>query len=286
MAIPPSLTIAPARRATPARPAPVRDQINNLPFGLSPRLRIRALGISIDFAWLAWSAFFALGLLLSGCVGAITREVCATVLDADGVVELKERSADSFHPIDRHFVLCAGTNIRSSPGSSAEISCFPNALIHLSEKTTLTIESLTVRKDGNETDDEVENRSAHCHLVAGTVDFSHRGTEGVAEFIVATSHGKVIAKMNCVARIRTDERKVRVTCASGMLTIISGNGSSAQTVEAGFVAEWSSKAPIMITAAAESSSGQHDVTEAFDAGQRLEALRKARGVDWLRKTVK
>jgi len=215
-------------------------------------------------------------------VGATTHEVCGTVLDAEGVVELSEHAGGAFHAIDRHSTLCAGANIRSSAGSAAEVSCFPNALIHLSEKTTLEIETLTIRKDGNETDDQVENRSARCRLVMGTIDFSHQGTEGVAEFIVSTPQGKVIAKMNCVARIRVDDKKLRVTCANGMVNLLPADGSPAQTVEAGFVAEWPNKAPIVI-AAADSSSGQHDVTEAFDAGQRLDAMLKARGLDWLRK---
>jgi hypothetical protein len=215
--------------------------------------------------------------LLNGCVGAVTHEVCGIVLTANGLVEINGQSADPTDSVKNHPGLCAGTIVRTSSGSNVELACLANALVHLSEKTTFQIESITLRKDGNETDDEVEARSVRCRLTNGVMDFSHRGSEGVAEFVTVTPHGTVIAKFSCAARIAVDAEKTRIICASGALTFVPATGGSAVAVEAGFLTEWPSRAPI-VAAAVETPSDQQALADLFESGQHLEISLKSRGV--------
>jgi len=221
----------------------------------------------------------AVGFLLNGCGGAITHEVCATVLATEGSVEIDGQRASLPDSVKTRLDLCAGTIVRTSSGAQVQIACLPNALVHLSENSALKIESVTLRKDGNETDDEMEARAVRCRLMTGAMDLSHRGTEGVAELIASTPHGKLIAKFNCVVRVAVDEKKTRITCASGMVTFVPANGDAGVTVEGGFVTEWPSSTP-MVAAPAENTSDQQALVDAFERAQRLEALLKARGASF------
>lgn len=215
----------------------------------------------------------AAGFLFDSCGGPTTHEVCGTVLAAEGSVEINGQRA-SPHSIRSRPDLCAGAILRTFPRAKVQIACLPNALIHIAENTAFKIQSLTLRKDGNETDDGIEARAARCRLVSGAIDLSHWGTEGVAEFVTSTPHGTVIAKFNCVVRVAVDDKKTRITCASGRVMFVPIGGSPLM-VEAGFVTEWPSNTPIT-AAAAESASDQQALTDAFEMGQRLESLLKAR----------
>ena len=226
------------------------------------------------------AAILALGFLLNGCGGAITHEVCGTVLSTDGPIEINGHPAGSPNSLPD---LCAGTIIHTSSGGKIEIACLANALIHLSEDTTLEIESITLRKDGNETDDEIEARAARCRLKSGVIDLSHQGTEGVAEFIASTPHGRLIAKFNSVARIAVDDKKTRILCASGTVSFVPVNQGAPVIVEAGFVAECT-PSTAAVAAAAGNASDQHALIDLFDRAQRLESLFKSRGASFPRKS--
>jgi hypothetical protein len=230
----------------------------------------------------AVSFLTALAGFLGACAGPVTEEVCGSVLATQGLVEISEQAIGPFKPADNRSRLCAGTVVRTSAGSTAQLACLPNALIHLSANSVLEIDSLTLRKDGNETDDEVQARVARCKLVAGAIDFSHRGAEGVAEFVLSTKHGDLNAKFNCVAHVVVNDQKIRVTCASGMLIFSPANGGQSVTLESGFVTEWPSQTAAAAAAAAETASDQQTVTGAFDIAQQLESLarEKEKTVPW------
>jgi hypothetical protein len=231
------------------------------------------------FALHNWSSILsalALAFVLSSCGGATTHEVCARLLAFEGRVEINGQQIDLDQAVNSHRVLCAGTTVRTSAASTVQLACLPNALVHLSENSIFEINSLSLSKDGNETDEEVQERGVRCRLAAGAMDFIHRGTEGVAEFIISTPQGNLDAKFNCLATVAVNDRKTRITCATGMVTFVPSDGSAAITVEAGFVAEWPSQRPVAV-AAAKDASDQQTVMRAFDMGGRLESLLKARG---------
>ena len=275
MAIPQWRTIARARTVTPARLASALNLITNLIEGPGLRTGERCAAIFAVVLSAALAGFFA------GCAGPVSKEVCGLVLATQGPVEISGQPAGPFRPADVRSLLCARTVVRTPAGSSAQLACLPNALIHLSQQSVFEINSLTLTKDGNETDEEVQERAVRCRLVVGAIDFSHRGAEGVAEFILSTTHGDLNAKFNCVAHVVVDDRKIRITCASGMLTFSPARGGKPVTVEAGFVSEWPSQEPA-VPIAAKTASEQQTLIGAFDAAQQLESLAKERGamVPW------
>jgi hypothetical protein len=255
-----------AKPAIPARLAPAQTRVGT-------SIPAAKAGIGVRHAWFL-SLIIILELLLAGCSGSITHEVCGTVLSAEGSVTNEQRSGPS-RPLDLNSKLCAGTIIRTSSASTARIACLSNALVQLSEKTALEIDSLTLRKDGNETEDEMEARAVKCRLLTGAVHISHRGSEGVAEFVAATPHGILTAKFNCMVRLAVDGKTTRITCASGDVTFQPADGHPAFLVKAGFVSEWPSDAPAVV-AAADSAAYQQELVEALDVEQRLGALAKDR----------
>ena len=123
----------------------------------------------------------------------------------------------------------------------------------------------------------MEARSVRCRLLTGAIHISHRGAEGVAEFIAATPHGVLTAKFNCMVRLAVDGKTTRITCVSGGVTFQPADGQPSFSVNAGFVSEWRSDAPTIV-GAAESAAGQQEVVEALDIEQRLVALAKDRRV--------
>lgn len=204
----------------------------------------------------------------------MTHEVCGIVLAAAGSVTSEQRAGQS-RPVDLDSKLCAGAIIRTSSASTAQIACLSNTLVQLSENTALEIDSVTLRKDGNETEDEMEARAVRCRLLNGAIHISHRGAEGVVDFIADTPQGTLRAKFNCMIRLAADRQKTRITCASGGVTFQPADGHPAFSVEAGFVFEWPSVSPTVV-AAAESVAGQQEVLDALDVEQRLAALAKTR----------
>jgi hypothetical protein len=231
-----------------------------------PRCRIKSCACSLSL--------IVLELLLAGCSGSTTHEVCGIVLATEGSVTIEQRNGP-LQPLDLNSKLCAGTVIQTSSTSTAQIACLSNALVQLSEKTALEIESVTLRKDGNETEDEIEARAVKGRLRTGAIHISHRGAEGVAEFVAATPHGILTAKFNCMVRVAVEGKTTRITCASGSVTFEPADGHPAFAVEGGFVSEWPCPAPVVV-AAAESAAGQQEVIQALEVEQRLGALAKSR----------
>jgi hypothetical protein len=218
-----------------------------------------------------WAQVIAVSLLLAGCTGNTTHEVCAIVLAAEGSVTADDQRIVAPHRTNGGSPLCPGTIIRTSANSSAKIACLSNTLIHLFENSTVEIDRLTLRKDGNETDDEMEARSAHCRLAMGTMTIAYQGAEGVSEFIAVTPHGTVTAKFSSVIRLEVDNQVTRITCASGMVSFEPSNGHPPVLVEAGFVAESTASETTMVPATT-TAKAQQAISNALDVERQLAAL--------------
>jgi hypothetical protein len=217
----------------------------------------------------------AVFLLLAGCTGNTTHQVCAVVLAVEGSVTADGQRVVAPSGTDRSVPACPGTILRTSADSKAQIACLSNTLVDLSENSTVEIVDLTLRKDGNETEDEMEARSVRCRFVTGTMTIAYKGAEGVSEFIAATPHGTLVAKFSCVVRLAVDNQTTRITCASGMVSFEPSNGRPAIWVEAGFVAESPARGTTIVPAA-ETAAGQQDVASALEVERQLATLAMAR----------
>ena len=211
---------------------------------------------------------------MAGCGGATTHEVCGTLLDSQGLVELVTAPKSAVEPATAASNLCAGATLRTGPTATADVALLANVLLHLSPQASLEVTSLTLRKDGNETDDDVEERAAKCRLASGSVIVSHRGAEGVAEFAAATPHGTVIGKFSSLALLAVDPQRTKITCANGWMTFVPAGHDKGIVIAAGFSLDWpSASVPVR---AAESSTGQEEIAQAFELESRLETLLKTR----------
>jgi hypothetical protein len=220
--------------------------------------------------WPAALSMLAFPWLMAGCGGATTHEVCGSVLETRGSVE----QMPAGQPVGPGSTLCRGTTIRTGSDASADVALLANALVHLLPQTSLEVTSLTLRKDGNETDDDIEARAVNCRLSSGSILISHRGAEGVAEFAATTPHGTVIGKFSCLALIAVDAQRTRITCANGMMTFLPGGYGASVEVAPGFSLDWPSAS--VAVRAAESSRGQEEIAQGFELESRLEALLKTR----------
>jgi FecR protein len=215
-----------------------------------------------------WVVLF---LLLTGCSGNTTHQVCAVVLATEGTVTAEGQRITSPQGADPGARLCPGTSIQTSVDSRARIACLSNTLIDLSENSTLGFERLTLTKDGNETDDDVEARGARCRIGNGKITIAYRGAEGVSEVIVLTPHGTMTAKFSCIVRLKVDDKKTRITCASGSVAFEPWDGHGSVVVEAGFVAELPANGAAIVPATA-TTEAQQEVTAALESERQLATL--------------
>ena len=222
-----------------------------------------------------WARIAAVCLLLAGCTGNTTHQVCAIVLAAEGSVTADGQRIVAPPGTTGGSPLCPGTIIRTSENSSVQIACLSNTLMHLFENSTVEIDRLTLRKDGNETDDEMEARSARCRLATGTMTIAYQGAEGISEFIAITRHGTLTAKFSSVIHLAVDNELARITCASGMVSFEPSNGRPAVLVEAGFVAESTARGTTMVPAAT-TAEGQQAISNALVVEKQLAALAMSR----------
>jgi hypothetical protein len=216
----------------------------------------------------------ALGLLLTGCIGGTSHDVCGLVLAVNGSVTIAEAHAPA-RRVDSGSAFCPGSILRTSVTSSAQIACPESTRIQLSEETELELDRLTLRKDGNETGDEVEARQIHCRLPTGLIYLSHQRPWGSAELTIVTPHGTLTANSDCLIRVRVNNKTVRITSAGGTSTFQPADGQPAREVTAGFVCEWPSSEPAPV-AAANDAAGQQEIAALFSAEERFNALTLAR----------
>lgn len=226
-------------------------------------------------SWECCLRIVAASLLLAGCSGNTTHQVCGVVVAAEGAVTIDGQPVFVPEGTSRGSQLCPGTILRTSTASTAQIACLSNTLLELAEKSTLKMDSLSLWKDGNETEDEIEARSMRCHFSAGTLTIAYHGAEGVSEFIAVTPHGILTAKFSCVARLVVDDQTTHISCANGTVVFEPSDGRPGIPVEAGFIAE-SSARETAIKPAAATAAGQQEITRSLEIERRLATSALAR----------
>ena len=216
------------------------------------------------------SLLFALAALLAGCSGGTTHDACGVVLAIEGSVTIAEKGA-SARVVEPGSSFCAGAVLHTSASSSAQIACLANTLVQLLAETDFEIDRLTLRRDGNETADEVEARAVRCRLPAGLIYLSHLRPWGSSDLTIITPHGTLITNSDCLVRVQVDNRRIRITSARGTCSFQPASGQPAVAVETGFLYQWPSPEPAPVIAANE-ADGQREIAELIDAEKRLNAL--------------
>ena len=219
------------------------------------------------------SAAASLALLaVSGCDYSPRRTVNAIPLEMHGTVSVQSDRNSPEIPLDGNATLAVGAIVRTESASDASIALLPNALVRLTENTKLEILSLSLAKDGNETEDPMLDRSAHVKLWRGAIFLSHqrRGTAR-AELRITTSQGEATTGSLAIGKLEAGNHHVRLTSVSGQIVFLPREGNKAEQIPPGNVAEWNSGVPSLAPAATD-RLGQEDSQQALEADRELRAL--------------
>ena len=115
--------------------------------------------------------------------------------------------------------LAASDIIELRDESTAALSLIPGIFIEVQPHTILKIEELRVSKDGNETADGMQSRSAIIRLQQGAIRarLPNHGA-GRVRLRVKTGAGAVAAGRNSLFSLRVDGDSMRIVCVRGKVT--------------------------------------------------------------------
>jgi hypothetical protein len=208
-------------------------------------------------------------LLANGCSKSISRATAATVFSVKGKVVFGNAEQNDFQPVTLKSRIHDGDTVRSSDGASVDLALIPGALAQLSGDSEIRIEELRIAKDGNETADGMRVRSARVRLSRGKIIVlcspSDRST---SQFVIKAGQLTIKPESDCLFCIRTDGTTTRVTCAKGNINGAAG-AQPPMTIAAGYFRQWPTERTEP-RPAADDATGQIDITESLEAGERLQ----------------
>jgi FecR protein len=204
--------------------------------------------------------------LVSGCWQGVSRQVVVTVLSVRGAILYRSLGQADFHPLGSEAKPGVGSVLLTSANGWLDLALIPGTLVQVSPNSELEIEELRLRKEGNETRDEILDRLVEIRLNRGTIDvlFELRD-KSVAQLSVATNRVTVVAKPSCLFRIQADEWTTRVTCVHGIVY-----STQAPPIPFGYFQEWPSAKGK--AAVANDSRSKTDFADIHKAEQELRNL--------------
>jgi len=208
-------------------------------------------------------------LLSSGCSKGISGGIAATVFSIKGRVVFGTAERNNFRPVTLKSRIHSGDTVRSSDGASIDLAFIPPALAQLGGDSEITMDELSITKDGNQTAAVMGARTARIRLNRGKVIVLFMpGDNGGSQFAITTDQLTIKPDSDSLFSVWTDGKTTRVTCTKGKVAA-PADAQAPTTITAGYVQEWpiTRKEPIRAT---ESASAQIDVTESLEAEQRLE----------------
>lgn len=211
-------------------------------------------------------------LFLCGCWEGTTRDVLSRVLAAEGASQAKNNATSEFFPLQPGLVLGAGAILQTSEDSRVDLALLPNTLVRLIRKGELSIDTLRLTKDGNETDDDMGDRRVECTLKEGRLFALHRrlGTS-TAKLRLKTNMGTVRANSNCLVSIHATSDQTRVICFFGTVDFDPADSRPQITIPAGSLGDVTSKTSSILLIAADAAA-QNEISDAIAAETELLAL--------------
>jgi|SRR6202521_593344 len=239
-------------------------------FELERSLAKRESSFSASLAWL-----IATAVLLTGCWEGTTRAVSATILATQGSARVKNESFSELLARPG-LALSAGTVLQTVEAAQVDLAFLPSALTRMLGEGELTIDSLKLSEDGNETGDRILARRGAISLRAGTLFVVHRRPPGSAgTFLISTPHGTIVSNSDSLICVETSSQRLRVVSVRGSVEIVPTSGQKALSVDAGFLAETTPQTSTLMEAAGD-ADGQQKVTKAILAERELLALARRR----------
>ena len=186
-----------------------------------------------------------------------------------GRVVFGNAERNDFQPVTLKSRIHSGDTVRSSDGASIDLALIPAALARLSGDSEIKIDELSITKDGNQTAGGMRDRTARIRLSRGRVIVLFTPTDrSASQFAVTTGQLTIKPDSDCLFCVWTDGKTTRLTCAKGKINA-SANAHATVALTGGFFQEWPTtrKAPVPAT---EDAAAQIDITESFEAEQRLQ----------------
>jgi hypothetical protein len=225
-------------------------------------------------AWLA--ALFGFVLFLSSCGEGITRSVSATILQTRGTVRIRSGPDSKLVTAEPGLALGAGALLQTGEGAQADLALLPSILARILGSGELSISSLKLSKDGNETDHAMIARRAEILLAEGAVFLKHTRPPGsFGTLLVKTPHGSITSNSDCLFYVETNPQRLRVICVRGLVDIVPAGGQKALSVDAGSVADLSSQTSSVAEVAADAAA-QEKVSDAISVERELLGLARER----------
>ena len=207
-------------------------------------------------------------LLGNGCSKGITRSTLAIVFSVTGKVVFGTAERNDFQPVTPKSKIHAGDVVRTSDGASINLALIAGAFIQLAGNSEITIEKLTLTKDGNDTAEHMLDRRAWIRLNRGRIVCSFSQSDKTAsDFAITTGQITVMPGSDCLFSIWTDGTTSRVTCERGEVSA-SADAQPPLKIAAGYFSQWptTSKEPI---AASADARAQMDITTALNVEPEL-----------------
>lgn len=207
-------------------------------------------------------------LLGNGCSKGITRSTLAIVFSVTGNVVFGNAERNDFQPVTPKSKIHAGDVLRTSDGASINLALIAGAFVQLAGNSEITIEKLTLTKDGNDTGEHMLDRRAWIRLNRGRIVCSFSQSDKTAsDFAIKTGQITVTPGSDCLFSIWTDGTTSRATCERGEVSA-SADAQPPLKIAAGYFSQWptASKEPI---AASADARAQMDITTALNVEPEL-----------------
>ena len=218
----------------------------------------------------SFSSVFALCfcLLGNGCSKGITRSTLAIVFSVTGNVVFGNAERNDFQPVTPKSKIHAGDVVRTSDGASINLALIAGAFVQLAGNSEITIEKLTLTKDGNDTGEHMLDRRASIRLNRGRIVCSFSQSDKTAtEFGITTGQITLRPDSDCLFSVWTDGTTSRATCGRGEVSA-SADAQPPLKIAAGYFSQWptASKEPI---AASADARAQMDITTILNVEPEL-----------------
>lgn len=207
-------------------------------------------------------------LLGNGCSKGITRSTLAIVFSVTGNVVFGNAERNDFQPVTPKSKIHAGDVLRTSDGASINLALIAGAFVQLAGNSEITIEKLTLTKDGNDTGEHMLDRRAWIRLNRGRIVCSFSQSDKTASDVaIKTGQITVTPGSDCLFSIWTDGTTSRATCERGEVSA-SADAQPPLKIAAGYFSQWptASKEPI---AASADARAQMDITTALNVEPEL-----------------
>jgi len=207
-------------------------------------------------------------LLGNGCSKGITRSTLAIVFSVTGNVVFGNAERNDFQPVAPKSKIHAGDVVRTSDGASINLALIAGAFVQLAGNSEITIEKLTLTKDGNDTGEHMLDRRASIRFNRGRIVCSFSQSDKTAsEFGITTGQITLKPDSDCLFSVWTDGKTSRATCGRGEVSA-SANAQPPLKIAAGYFSQWptASKEPI---AASADAQAQMDITTALHVEPEL-----------------